>query len=196
MKRIAFILAILVMTATSISAQVVPGMKYSELKDIYNPRNYVKTDADPYSMLWSGVASFAVPGLGQLICKETGRGIAIFAGDVAFGMAGGFCANKFRDYCEKDANGKYKKDADGNLVVTDENAAKKWGIAFLGVAAGNFCYWIWNICDARKVAKVKNMYYQDLQKHAFEFNMYPTVNYAMTSNGMKPVAGMTMSMQF
>lgn len=37
---------------------------------------------------------------------------------------------------------------------------------------------------------------QDLQKHAFEFNMYPTVNYAMTSNGMKPVAGMTMSMQF
>ena len=130
MKRIAFILAILFMTATSISAQVVPGMKYSELKGIYNPRNYVKTDADPYSMLWSGVASFAVPGLG------------------------------------------------------------------LGVAAGNFCYWIWNICDARKVAKVKNMYYQDLQKHAFEFNMYPTVNYAMTSNGMKPVAGMTMSMQF
>ena len=196
MKRIVFILAIFVMTATSISAQVIPGMKYSELKDIYSPRSYVRTSADPYSPFWSGVASFAVPGLGQLICKETGRGIAVFAGDVAFGVAGGYCIDKFLDYCEKDANGNYKKDADGGLVVTDEKAAKKWGAAFLGVAAGNLCYWVWNICDARKVAKVKNMYYQDLQKHAFEFDMYPTFDYAMTSNGMKPVAGMTLSLQF
>ena len=196
MKRIVFILAIFVMTATSISAQVIPGMKYSELKDIYSPRSYVRTSADPYSPFWSGVASFAVPGLGQLICKETGRGIAVFAGDVAFGVAGGYCIDKFLDYCEKDANGNYKKDADGGLVVTDEKAAKKWGAAFLGVAAGNLCYWVWNICDARKVAKVKNMYYQDLQKHAFEFDMYPTFDYAMTSNGMKPVTGMTLSLQF
>ena len=49
MKRIVFILAIFVMTATSISAQVIPGMKYSELKDIYSPRSYVRTSADPYS---------------------------------------------------------------------------------------------------------------------------------------------------
>ena len=58
-------------------------------------------------------------------------------------------------------------------------------------------YWIWNMCDAVKVAKVKNMYFQDLQGgRAFEFELYPTVNYALTSDGSKPVAGMTLSMRF
>ena len=39
-------------------------------------------------------------------------------------------------------------------------------------------------------------YYQGLQGRAIEFNLYPTFDYAMTSNGVQPVAGMTLSMQF
>ena len=33
-------------------------------------------------------------------------------------------------------------------------------------------------------------YYQGLQGRAIEFNLYPTVDYAMTSNGVQPYAGM------
>lgn len=185
------------MTAATLSAQVVPGMKYKDLKDIYNPKDYVKSSNDPYMSGLYGLASAVVPGLGQIISGEVGRGVAVIAGDAAFGVAATVCVYKFLDYVEKDANGNYIKDADGLFVVTDENAAKKWGYGLIGVAAGNLVYWVWNICDAVKVARVKNMYFQDLNGgRAMEINMYPTVNLAMTSQGTTPVAGMALSLQF
>ena len=110
MKRFFIMLAAVVLTATTLSAQIVPGMKYRDLKNMYNPRQYVRNAADPYSKGWSAVASAVVPGLGQMICKETGRGIGILAGDVALGVAGHVCASKFNDYLAKDANGKYVKE--------------------------------------------------------------------------------------
>ena len=87
MKRFFIMLAAVVLTATTLSAQIVPGMKYRDLKNMYNPRQYVRNAADPYSKGWSAVASAVVPGLGQMICKETGRGIGILAGDVALSVA-------------------------------------------------------------------------------------------------------------
>ena len=197
MKRFFIIFAAAVMTAATLSAQVVPGMKYKDLKDIYNPKDYVKSSNDPYMSGLYGLASAVVPGLGQIISGEVGRGVAVIAGDAAFGVAATVCVYKFLDYVEKDANGNYMKDADGLFVVTDENAAKKWGYGLIGLAAGNMVYWIWNICDAVKVARVKNMYFQDLNGgRAMEINMYPTVNLAMTSQGATPVAGMALSLQF
>ena len=197
MKRFFIILAAAIMAATSISAQVVPGMKYRDLKNIYNPKDYVKSSGDPHLTGLYGLASAVVPGLGQLFCGEVGRGLAVYAGDAAFGVAATVCVYKFLDYVEKDADGKYVKDENGLLVVTDENAAKKWGYGLIGVAAGSVVYWIWNICDAVKVAKIKNMYYQDLTGgRTMEFSMYPTVEVAMTSKGAAPVAGMTLSLQF
>ena len=197
MKKFILIFAAAVMTAATLSAQVVPGMKYKELKDIYNPKDYVKSSNDPYMSGLYGLASAVVPGLGQIISGEVGRGVAVIAGDAAFGVAATVCVYKFLDYVEKDANGNYMKDENGLFVVTDENAAKKWGYGLIGLAAGNMVYWIWNICDAVKVARVKNMYFQDLNGgRAMEINMYPTVNLAMTSQGTTPVAGMALSLQF
>ena len=197
MKRFFIIFAAVIMTAATLSAQVVPDMKYKELKDIYNPKDYVKSSNDPHISGLYGLASAVVPGLGQIVCGEVGRGVAVIAGDAAFGVAATVCVYKFLDYVEKDTNGNYMKDADGLFVVTDENAAKKWGYGLIGVAAGNLVYWVWNICDAVKVARVKNMYFQDLNGgRAMEINMYPTVNLAMTSQGTTPVAGMALSLQF
>lgn len=196
MKKILVLLAAVALTATTLSAQVVPGMKYKDLKDRYNAKYYEKSSIDPYSTFWTGLASFAVPGLGQVIAGETGRGIAVFAGDAAFSLAGYLVANKALDYVQKDANGKPVKDEKGELIVTDEKNFKKYAGALIGVGLGNAIYWIWNICDARKVAKVKNMYYQDLGGRAMEFNVYPSVDLAMTADGTTPVAGMTLSLQF
>lgn len=196
MKRIVILLATVALMATSLSAQVVPGMKYRDLKDIYGSRVYVKSNVDPYSRFWSGLASFAVPGLGQMICGETGRGLAVLGGSAALSMVNSAVARKYLSYAQKDADGHHIKGENGWYVFTDEQAAKKWGYTLLGTAMTSLVYDIWNICDARKVARVKNMYYQDLQGRAVEFNLYPTVNYAMTSNGTQPVAGMTLSLQF
>ena len=196
MKRIVILFAALIVSATSLSAQVAPGMKYKELKKIYNAKEYVKSDIDPYSKGWSGLASFVVPGLGQVICGEAGRGIAIFAGDAALGLAASVCSKKYVSYIKKDDSGNYVKDIEGGYVYTDDKAAWKWGGAMIGIAAANVAYWIWNICDARNVARVKNMYYQDLQMRPVEFKAYPSVSYIHTSNGITPVTGMTMSLQF
>ena len=131
-------------------------MKYKDLKDTYNPKEYVKSANDPYSPGWSGFASFVLPGLGQVINGETGRGIAFFAGDLAIGVAADLCADKFMKYVQTDANGKPVKDG-GKYVYTDDAAAGKWAGAIIGVSAVGVANYIWSICDARKVAKVKNM---------------------------------------
>ena len=197
MKRIIILIAAFALTATALSAQVAPRMKYKDLKDSYNPREYVKSTYDPYSPGWSGFASFVLPGLGQVISGEAGRGIAIFAGDVAFSVAAGVCAEKFKDYVQTDAAGKPVKGSDGKYIFTDENAARKWAGAVIGVSATAVAYYIWNICDARKVAKVKDMYYQDLAgKHAVGVDLYPSFDYAITGAGAKVVPGMTLSLQF
>lgn len=112
-------------------------------------------------------------------------------------IAGYACADKLLSYVQKDANGEYMKDSDGHYIITDEKAAGKWVGAIVGVGLGSMVYYIWNICDAVKVAKVKNMYYQDLAGgRAMEFSLPPSFDYAMTSDGTKPVAGMTLAVRF
>lgn len=197
MKKLLIMLAAVVLTAATLSAQVAPGMKYRELKNLYNARDYVPSSVDPYSKGWAGAASFFVPGLGQAVCGEVGRGFAFFGGEIAFDVVGSVFANKMLSYVQKDANGKYVTDSNGHYVYTDEKAARNWALAIAGVGVANLAYLIWDICDARKVAKVKNMYYQDLMGvRAMEVNLYPSVDLAMTANGTKPVAGFTLSMQF
>ena len=51
-------------------------MKYKELKKIYNYRMYVPTLYDRHSPAWSVVASFFIPGLGQMVNGSVGRGFA------------------------------------------------------------------------------------------------------------------------
>lgn len=197
MKRIATLVIAFALTAATVSAQIAPGMKYKELKNIYNAKEYVKSQNDPYSKGWSGFASFVMPGLGQLIDGEVGRGIAIIGGNIAINSVGYYCAGKMVSYLQKDASGNYMKDSDGHYIFTDEKAAAKWLGGIIAAGLGATIYDIWNICDAVKVAKVKNMYYQDLTgKRAMEFSLTPSFDYAMTADGTQPVAGMTLALRF
>ena len=198
MKKIIILLSAVIMTAATLSAQTVPsGLKYKQLKNMYNTREYVKMPSNPYSPGWAGIGSFVVPGLGQMICGEVGRGASILAGNVAISVAGNLTARKVLSYVEKDAAGKYVKGSDGQYVVTDEKAFKGWAGALIGLGAVALGYDIWNICDAVKVAKVKNMYFQDLQGHrSMELDLYPSVHVASTANGAQAVAGMTFALQF
>lgn len=197
MKKLAILFAAIVLSATMLSAQVVPGMKYKELKHMYNTRDYVKSAGDPYSPGWLGFGSFVVPGLGQVLSGETGRGLAIFGGSIVLDVAGSIFANRMVDCFERDSEGKLVKDAQGELICNDKDKAKRmlWGM--LGTGAVALVYDIWNICDAVKVAKVKNMYNQDLQgRRSMEVGLYPSMDFAVLPDGVKPVAGMTLSVQF
>lgn len=71
---------------------------------------------------------------------------------------------------------------------------------FWGIQAARIVLNIWSICDAVHVAKVKNMYYQDLrgQRTSLDFNVEPFVIYAQTETfgSVKPVAGLSLRVSF
>lgn len=72
----------------TVSNSLVPGLKYKELKQFYNPKEY---SASLYgrSPGWVGFASFWVAGLGECIYNEWGRGLYKFIPCYALNIAGG-----------------------------------------------------------------------------------------------------------
>lgn len=193
MKKTILLIAVLFFGAFSASAQynqyngftsytgapIIEGMKYKQLKNIYDSRDYVKQYGDHYSLGWAGVGSALIPGLGQCIDGEWGRGVLIFLGDVALDIATGTQRSTVRD-------------DDGIKYV--HRTPMYW--IFYAAELG---YRVWNVLDALKVAKVKNMYLQDLarQRSALDFDMSPYFTCApMGESKLQPVAGMSLRVSF
>ena len=153
-----------------------PGMKYKELKNMYDPREYTSVMGDVHPA-WSGVASFLIPGLGQGINNEWGRAAGQFFGSYGLILAGSLCA------------------AAGAASEDGYNPAM--GVVSIACVLGALGLDIWSIVDAVKIAKVKNMYQQDLKKlYAVDVDLFPSVNYAHTANGLTPTVGMTLALKF
>ncbi len=145
-------------TAPSVALET--GLKYKDLKDMYNSKEYVRDYRDPHSLFWCGFGSFLFPGLGQICCGEWGRGLLFFVGDVALATAA---------------------TATGNPVIY----------------IGQLAVGIWSICDAVKVAKVINMYNQDLKGYSkLSFDLYPNLACVPAENGLQPTAGLTLAISF
>ena len=154
---------------------VSPGMKYKELKNLYNYKEYIPGLADRYSPAWMGVASFFIPGLGECINGEWGRGLGKFGGELLLGIvaASATYANQYGD----------SPDAAASLALA----------CYAGIIAID----IWSIIDAVRIAKVKNMYEQDLKRlYSFDLKLSPSVNYIPNGNTLQPVAGMTLAFRF
>ena len=156
---------------------ITPNMKYKQLKTMYNYKEYEKTLADRYSPAWSGVASFFIPGLGQMISGEVGRGFAYLGGHV-----GGMILAPVIMAAGTDAYG-----------YVSTGAALTAIAIYAGVVTLDICA----IVDGVRVAKVKNMYEQDLKKlYAIDVDLYPSVNFVQMGNNIQPTAGLTLAMKF
>ncbi|MBQ9819697.1 MAG: hypothetical protein IJM60_05395 [Bacteroidales bacterium] len=155
--------------------EIRPGMKYREYKDFYYAGNYVRLPGDPYSPALLGIASYFVPGLGQAVAGEWGRGLRFFGGcflSVIPGLA---------------------------LITYKEGAYEEAGM-LMSLTGFMTCY-IWNICDAARVAKIKNMYYQDLrqQRAAMDWKIEPFFAAAPKygpAAGATPTAGLSFRITF
>lgn len=198
MKRLFIILAITLAGATAALAQekteqadqgtenttveLVPGMKYRNLKHIYDYKDYQPSIYESRSPGGMGVASFFIPGLGQMISGEVGRGLAWMGGHVAaysvFGIGTAFSSS-----------GDYYGEADikniGDILVL---------VGLASTIAVDICA----IVDAIRVAKVRNMYEYDLYKkiYSFDLDLHPSVNYILTPTGSQPTAGFTFALNF
>lgn len=158
------------------------GMKYKELKHIYNYKEFSPALADRYSPAWSGVASFFIPGLGQMICNEVGRGFAFLGGSLGGSILG---ASVIASGAVMDSYGEVLEFSPGAVIT---GLAIYAGVAALDIIA---------IVDGVRVAKVKNMYEQDLKKaYALEMSVYPSLDYAMIGNSYQPTAGLTLAVRF
>ena len=136
MKRFILIFAALLI-GLSASAQIMPtngevpqaGMKYRELKKVYNYKDYVKYPEKRYSPAGAGIASFSIPGLGEMICGGGWRGAAFLGGWLA-----------------------------GHVVAVVGIYELSDAIYYTGVL-GSMATRVISAVDASRVAKVKNMYY-------------------------------------
>ncbi len=161
--------------------EIVEGMKYKELKKIYNYKDW-NSDADRYEPGLMSACSFIIPGLGQMICGEVGRGFGWFGGAVGCWALVGLGAGL---------------EAYGSLENVNNRGISLTGTiltiaAYVGVGAIEVC----SIIDASRVAKVKNMYDQDLKKRNYSLNLYPSVNYVKMAGGVQPATGLTLAMRF
>lgn len=156
MKKALLLILFCITAFSTINAQT-----YSEKVEMYDTHKYVKQFGDPYSPVLAGVASYFIPGLGQMICDEGTRGLSFlggYVGCVALFYYGYFeMANSLVQYADV-------------YNTPDFSNVKGGGKMALG-AVGMLGVSLWSIVDAVHVAKVNNMYFQDHYKRSSSINL-------------------------
>lgn len=127
------------------------NMRYIDYSKLYNAKDYDFREDDPYYPFLSGAASFFFPGLGQCACGEFSRGLGFFLGTEAM------TAGTLLSLIYTPGFGNYY--VDEQTVVRDPSAGDH--IRNASMLAGLCAMYIWNIADAVKVAKIKNLYVRD-----------------------------------
>ena len=154
---------------------IVPCMKYKEYAKLYNPRDYVRRLDDRYSPAWGGVASAFIPGLGQMINGEVGRGFAFLGIEVGCSIVSNV----------------------GMRMMLDD---MDWGaFVYLIGGVGALATEIWAIVDGVRMAKIKNLYRRDTSgMAAVNLKMEPflAMSAPTMTDGQRPVAGMKLSVSF
>lgn len=159
----------------SSSVKLYPNMTYRQLQHIYDYSTYIPHFMDRYSPGWIGFASFLIPGLGECICEEWGRGLVKFGSNVVLATT----ASIFTMKSYRDVNWRL------DIAVAVICYAAVFGID------------IWSIVDAVRIARVKNMYTRDLMnQYSIDVDLFPSVNYVQIGNKVQPTAGLTLALRF
>lgn len=167
-KYLILLIGLFLFIPESIQAQ------YRQYKHYYAPYEYIYHYDDRYNPGLCGVASFAVPGLGQIIAGESRRGVAFMSGAAVT----------------------YICTYTGALMIQGSdsyhNSIFRTGtILFLGGLAGLVTINIWSTVDAVRVAKVNNLAIRDLRKTSF--NMRPSLQ---VGTGNTIIPGLALSLGF
>ncbi len=179
MKKSFAILLFITALAFTAAAQSPGNVRYRDIRGSYDPRDYVYDFYDKYDPTWCGLASFFIPGLGQCICDEWGRGLGIVAANAGFTLLEITEASVM--FYSAAAGSAYYRDSRASAVFDGRSSAfdsrssafdgrssaffnalmvSSAGAALLTLA-GQAAFNIWNICDAVNVAKVKDLFYRD-----------------------------------
>lgn len=167
-----------------------PGMRYRDYRDLYSAGDYAHMSGDPYIPALSGVCSFFIPGLGQMISGEVGRGFAWLGGIVGCGalvVTGSVVAAFGMSYSTA---GQPATGMPIALTGTILSIAGSIGILAVDVAS---------IVDAVKVSKIKNMYTRDIRDMSsadITFCPYVTSAVPFSGKGIAPAVGLSLNVRF
>jgi TM2 domain-containing membrane protein YozV len=173
MKKI-ILLSLVFIALFSIQAN---AQTYAINKLKYDYRTYIPEFGDNYNPALSGVCSFFIPGLGQMISGEVGRGLAFMGGYVGCAFVYGIGVVQASSYYSY-------------------NNPSGVGTILLGLG-GMLGIGIWSIVDAVKVAKVNNLYIRDYRKKtSFNIELSPYVSQINIKNEIVSPVGMSMRIKF
>jgi hypothetical protein len=147
--------------------------QYKINKTKYDFRAYSYKVGDPYNTGIAGVCSFLVPGLGQMVSGETGRGVAFLATDLGFSVMYVVGLLKMTEDIQ---NGRMGENGSG---------------LFAAGAIGMLTVTIWSTIDAVRVAKVNNLAFRDKNKTSYNFKIQPFVSTINNYSIPKSVTGLT-----
>lgn len=174
------------------SAQQTDKIRYAEIKGNYNPKEYVAQATDPYHVGWYEATSFFIPGIGQLLAGETWRGLAFMGGEAIL-------VSVITTAAENVANVAITNDSGFLTGYTDPKVGKRNMAVMLTALGLDLGLSIWSCLDAKNVAKVKNMCYQDMinGKKPVALSFSPAVSLAPAPSGaLQPYAGVSMQLKF
>ena len=147
--------------------QIYVGMKYKQLKDIYNYRDW-QGGYQRYSPFWCGFGSFFIPGLGQMCSGEFGRGLGHLGVHLGLGLLSTACANT--------------------------GAETGYYIAAL-TQLGYDIWTIIDAVRVAKVKNMYETDLRSYQS-SVSFEMYPSLNAVPTQSGLGVAPGMTFALTF
>jgi TM2 domain-containing membrane protein YozV len=150
---------ILVIVFIFISVSGSAQYKVNKLK--YDYHDYTRSTGDRYDPIVAGVTSSLLPGLGQIISGEPGRGIT-FLGAFA-GCAALYITGIVRTY-----------DILGAGISGED--VKEGGLSMMLVGGtATLTILVWSVVDAVRVAKVNNLAWRD-KRLSFDIDIEPFLN--------------------
>lgn len=170
MKKILLFILLAILVSNFSRAQ------YKINKYKYDPRTYTPQMGDPYNPTVAGLASFLIPGLGQMVSHEGGRGVAFLVGTVGL-------------YVIAIANAPTGVDYYGNVIGGNPQVA-------IIASIGTIVVGIASIVDAVKVAKVNNLALRDQQNTSLQLEVKPFVKSSIDGYNFQPNGGLTFSLRF
>lgn len=158
---------------------------YKEKENYYKDQLYFPKFGDPYQPWVAGMASYLIPGLGQITSGEVGRGFAFMGGAAAsffvfmigaLGSGDGY----YNDYY-------YRSDTEFYPFL-----------ALSGVLS-LFVIDIWSAVDAFHVAKINNLYQRDLHNQEqvkLQLSPYIDTNKVDFSRNHQHTMGLSLQVKF
>jgi hypothetical protein len=130
---------------------VVANDHYRVNKKKYDSRSYSYLPGDPYNPASAGIASLFIPGMGQMISGEAGRGLLFL---------GSFTGCLVASFAELVSMG---QETSEQSVISSEKS--------LGWFCAAICIDLWSVADAVRVAKVNNLANRDYHRKSYSLSV-------------------------